>query len=260
EPVIIGSSRVQPNCSLGISLFPDQGATPGELMKNADIALYEAKGVNRGGWRIFDVAMRSALERREKLAAALQRDLSAERLSIALQPQVLLANGQHMGFEALARWKLNGRPASPAEFIPVAEETGSIIQLGIFVMETALSSVKKMEKAGFDFGIVGINVAAAQLKDDGFVAQVSAMLERFQIAPCSLELEITENVLLDRGVDAIAQALEALTQLGVRIALDDFGTGYASLIHLKRFPVHRLKIDRSFISDLETSPDSTVIS
>jgi diguanylate cyclase (GGDEF)-like protein/PAS domain S-box-containing protein len=260
EPVMIGSSRVKPNYSLGISLFPDQAVTPSELMKNADIALYEAKAANRGSWRIFDKAMRSALERRERLAAALQRDLSAERLTIALQPQVSLADGRHIGFEALARWRLNGQPISPAEFIPIAEETSLIIQLGTFVMETALASVSAMEKDGFDFGMIGINVAAAQLKHDGFVAQVAAMLDRYRIAPARLELEITENVLLDRGVDMIAKSLDALHRLGVRIALDDFGTGYASLIHLKRFPVDRLKIDRSFIDDVETSPDSAAIS
>ena len=260
EPVVIGSSRVKPNCSLGISLFPGQAATPGELMKNADIALYEAKGINRGGWCIFDVAMRSALERREKLAAALQRDVSAGGLSIALQPQVALSDGRHVWFEALARWRLDGRPVSPAEFIPVAEETGSIIQLGGFVMEAALASVRAMEKAGFKFGTIGINVAAAQLKDDGFVTQVAAMLGRFHIAPANLELEITENVLLDRGADTIASVLDALHRLGVRIALDDFGTGYASLVHLKRFPLDRLKVDRSFVGDIETSQDSAAIS
>ena len=260
EPVVIGSSRVKPNYSLGISLFPDQAVTPSELMKNADIALYEAKAANRGSWRIFDKTMRSALERRERLAAALQRDLSAERLTIALQPQVSLVDGRHIGFEALARWKLNGQAISPAEFIPIAEETGLIIQLGTFVMEKALASVSAMEKDGFAFGMIGINVAAAQLKDDGFVTRVAAMLEKYRIAPARLELEITENVLLDRGVDMIASSLDALHRLGVRIALDDFGTGYASLIHLKRFPVDRLKIDRSFIDDVEISLDSAAIS
>ena len=262
EPVVLGSSRVTPNCSLGISLFPEQAVTPNELMKNADIALYEAKGGNRGGWRIFDMPMRSALERRERLAAALRRDLAAGRLAIALQPQVSLADGHHIGFEALARWKLNGRPVVPAEFIPIAEETGAILQLGSFVMETAFAAARAMEKEkdGFAFGTIAINVAAAELKHDGFVAQVVAMLDRYRIAPGRLELEITENVLLDRGVETIARALDALHRLGVKIALDDFGTGYASLIHLKRFPVDRLKIDRSFIGDLETSQDSAAIS
>ena len=259
-PVAIGSHRILPNCSFGVSLFPDQANTPNELMKNADIALYEAKATNRGGWRIFDKAIRSALERRERLAAALRGDLSAGRLAIALQPQVSLADGRHSGFEALARWNLNGRPVSPGEFISVSEETGSIVPLGTFMLESALSAVHAMEKAGFAFGTIGVNVAAAQLKHDGFVPLVAAMLRRFRIAPSSLELEITENVLLDRGVDTIAPTLDQLVRLGVRIALDDFGTGYASLIHLKRFPVHRLKIDQSFVGDIETSQDSAAIS
>lgn len=260
EPVAIGSHRILPNCSFGVSLFPDQASAPNELMKNADIALYEAKGTNRGGWRIFDKTIRSTLERRERLAAALRSDLAAGRLAIALQPQVSLADRRHVGFEALARWNLNGRPVSPGEFIPVSEETGSIVPLGTFMLETALSSVQAMEKAGFAFGTIGVNVAAAQLKQVGFVPLVAAMLKRFRVAPSSLELEITENVLLDGAVDTIAPTLDQLVQLGVRIALDDFGTGYASLIHLKRFPVHRLKIDRSFIGDIETSQDSAAIS
>lgn len=260
RPVAIGSHQIMPNCSFGVSLFPDQANTPNELMKNADIALYEAKGTTRGGWCIFDKTMRSGLERRERLATALRDDLSAGRLAIALQPQVSLADGRHVGFEALARWNLNGRPVSPGEFIPVSEETGSIVPLGTFMLETALSSVHAMEKAGFAFGTICVNVAAAQLKHDGFVPLVATMLKRFRIAPSSLELEITENVLLDRAVDTIAPTLDQLARLGVRIALDDFGTGYASLIHLKRFPVHRLKIDRSFIGDIETSPDSAAIS
>ncbi|MBU4529398.1 MAG: EAL domain-containing protein [Hoeflea sp.] len=259
-PVAIGSHRILPNCSFGVCLFPDQANTPNELMKNADIALYEAKATNRGGWRIFDKTIRSTLERRERLATALRSDLTAGRLAIALQPQVSLADGRHAGFEALARWNLNGRPVSPGEFIPVSEETGSIVPLGTFMLETALSSVHAMEKAGFAFGTISVNVAAAQLKYDGFVPLVAAMLKRFRIAPSSLELEITENVLLDRAVDTIAPTLDQLVKLGVRIALDDFGTGYASLIHLKRFPVHRLKIDRSFIGDIETSQDSAAIS
>ncbi|WP_051439031.1 EAL domain-containing protein [Ciceribacter selenitireducens] len=259
RPVAIGAHRILPNCSFGVSLFPDQANTPNELMKNADIALYEAKATNRGGWRIFDKAIRSALERRERLAAALRGDLMVGRLAVALQPQVSLADGSHVGFEALARWNLNGRPVSPGEFIPVAEETGAIIPLGSFMLEKALASVQAMEKGGFACGTIGVNVAAPQLKLNGFVEQVAAMLKRFRIAPSSLELEITENVLLDRAVDTILPTLDQLVRLGVRIALDDFGTGYASLIHLKRFPVHRLKIDRSFVGDIETSQDSAAI-
>jgi len=260
QPVAIGSRQVMPRCSLGVSLFPDQATTPGDLMKNADIALYAAKNTNRGGCRIFDAGMRAAVDKRERLAASLRTDLAAGRLSVALQPQVALEDGSHVGFEALARWSLNGRPVPPAEFIPVAEETGSIVQLGTYILETALYTVRALERPWFRFGTVAVNIAAAQLKMDGFVTQVAAMLTHYGISPASLELEITENTLLDRGVDKIASSLGELKQLGVKIALDDFGTGYASLAHLKRFSVDRLKIDRSFVSDIETSQDSSAIS
>lgn len=260
QPVMIGSRRIVPNCSLGVSLFPQHASSPHDLMKNADIALYDAKATHRGGYRIFHPHMRSLVEKREKVAAALRTDLSAGRLSIALQPQVSLVDGRHIGFEALARWKRNGKSISPADFIPIAEETGLILPLGRYVLETALAQAKAMESSGFTFGTLGVNVAAAQLKMDNFVGQVAALLERFAIAPGNLELEVTENVFLDRALDKIDHSLKGLKQLGVKIALDDFGTGYASLTHLKRFPIDRLKIDRSFIGDIETNQDSSAIS
>lgn len=179
---------------------------------------------------------------------------------MALQPQVALADGSHVGFEALARWSCNGRPVPPTDFIPIAEESGLIVQLGTHVLERALAAATALERPWFRFGTVAVNIAAAQLKTDGFAAQIAAMLSRYRIAAENLELEITENTLLDRGADKIARALGELKQLGVKLALDDFGTGYASLVHLKRFSVDRLKIDRSFVCDIETSQDSSAIS
>lgn len=260
QPVAIGSRRVLPRCSLGVSLFPDHAAAPVELMKNADIALYAAKNTNRGGCRIFDQSMRVAVEKRDRAAASLRSDVAAGRLSVALQPQVALADGSHVGFEALARWSCNGRPVPPTDFIPIAEESGLIVQLGTHVLERALAAATALERPWFRFGTVAVNIAAAQLKTDGFAAQIAAMLSRYRIAAENLELEITENTLLDRGADKIARALGELKQLGVKLALDDFGTGYASLVHLKRFSVDRLKIDRSFVCDIETSQDSSAIS
>ncbi len=260
QPVAIGSHQIIPRCSLGISLFPDQATAPTDLMKDADIALYVAKSSNRGGYRIFDTHMRAAVEERERLAASLRTDLAAGRLSVALQPQIALESGKHIGFEALARWRLNNQSVSPAEFIPIAEETGSIIPLGTYVLETALATIKTLGRSGFAVGTLAVNVAAAQLKLDDFVAQVAAMLRHYGVAPANLELEITENTLLDRAFDTIARSLCELKRLGVKIALDDFGTGHASLVHLKRLSVDRLKIDRSFVSDIETSHDSGTIS
>lgn len=258
-PVAVGSRRIEPACSFGVCLFPQHGRTPFELMKHADIALYEAKAHNRGGFQMFHEGMRRSLEKREKLATALRNDVARERVEIALQPQVDLDDCSHVGFEALARWTRNEKPVPPAEFISVAEDTGQIIELGNLVLDKALSAARAMKTAGFEVGIIAVNVAAAQLRTVDFVDQLGARLARFGIESKAFEVEITENVLLDGASGGILSALTALKRLGVHIALDDFGTGYASLTHLKQFPVDRIKIDRSFVRDITTDPDDAAI-
>ena len=248
-PLTLGSRTIEPRCSFGVCLFPEQVRSKDELMRNADIALYEAKATNRGGYRLFHAAMRRKLEERERMAARLKADIGAGRIDIALQPQISLADRRHVGFEVLARWDRNGKNVLPQTFIPVAEETGLIIDLGRAVTEKAVVAARRMRDNGFDYGVIAVNVAAAQLRMDDFVEQLAACLARHDIAPSSFEIEITENVLLDRAPEKIRSALVGLKQLGVLIALDDFGTGYASLTHLKQFPVDRLKIDRSFVRD-----------
>jgi predicted signal transduction protein with EAL and GGDEF domain len=142
-------------------------------MKSADIALYAAKNNNRGECRIFDPGMRADVDKRDRVAAALHSEVAAGRLSVALQPQVALDDGRHVGFEALARWNWNGRPVPPADFIPIAEETGLIVQLGTCVLEKSLATARALERPWFRFGTIAVNVAAAQLKLDDFVAQVA---------------------------------------------------------------------------------------
>ena len=258
-PLTLASRTIEPRCSFGVCLFPDQARSKDELMRSADIALYEAKATNRGGYRVFHTAMRRKVEERERLAARLRTDIGAGRVDIALQPQVSLADGRHVGFEVLARWSRNGRQVPPQSFIPVAEETGLIIDLGRAVTEQAMMAARRMRDGGFDYGVIAVNVAAAQLRTDDFLEQIAACLARHDIAPASFEIEITENVLLDRSPEKILSALVGLKQLGVLIALDDFGTGYASLTHLKQFPVDRLKIDRSFVRDSTGDPGDAAI-
>lgn len=260
QPVAIGGQQVVPTSSLGVAVFPRDGTSPGGLMKNADIALYESKGDSRGGHRIFEKGMRAAIEKRQKLAAALRADLAAKRLGIALQPQIRLADGTHAGFEVLARWSRNGEPVPPPEFIPLAEETGMIVALGEQVLEASLVAMRAMRDLGLETGSVAVNVAAAQLKLDSFAGRIEALLRRHGVPPGLLEIEITENVLLDRDPGRILASLNAVKALGVKVALDDFGTGFASLTHLKRFPVDRLKIDRSFVHNIETDADDAAIS
>ncbi|RIK86403.1 MAG: GGDEF domain-containing protein [Hyphomicrobiales bacterium] len=260
QPVALGGRQVSPGCSLGVAIFPRDGTAPGTLMKNADIALYEAKGDSRGGHRVFRKGMRAAIEKRQKLAAALRADLAAKRLGIALQPQIRLADGAHAGFEVLARWSAGGERVPPPEFIRLAEETGMIVTLGEQVLEAALAATGQMRAIGLETGGIAVNVAAAQLKLGSFAARVEALLKRHGVAPSLLEIEITENVLLDRDPGRILDSLEAVKAMGIKVALDDFGTGFASLTHLKRFPVDRLKIDRSFVHNIETDAGDAAIS
>ncbi len=260
QPMTISGQQVMPTSSLGVAVFPRDGQTPGGLMKNADIALYESKGDSRGGYRIFEKGMRAAIEKRQKLAAALRADLAARRLGIALQPQIRLADGAHAGFEVLARWSRNGEAVPPPEFIRLAEETGMIVTLGEQVLEASLAAMRAVRDMGLETGSVAVNVAAAQLKLDSFAGRVGRLLKRHGVPPELLEIEITENVLLDRDPGRILNSLNALKTIGVKVALDDFGTGFASLTHLKRFPVDRLKIDRSFVRNIETDADDAAIS
>ncbi|MBW7946765.1 MAG: EAL domain-containing protein [Sphingomonadaceae bacterium] len=260
RPVALGGREVVPATSLGVAVFPKDGISPRTLLKNADIALYESKGDKSRPYRRFEKGMRAVIERRQTLAAALRADLAAGRLDIAFQPQISLADGAHAGFEVLARWAHDGEPVPPPEFIRLAEETGLIVRLGEQVLEKALSAVRALRAKGLGVGGVSVNVAAAQLKLGSFAGTVEALLKRHGLPARLLEIEVTENVLLDRDPGLIHGSLEALKALGVGVALDDFGTGFASLTHLKRFPVDRLKIDRSFVSNIETDAEDAAIS
>ncbi|MGJ3261629.1 MAG: sensor domain-containing protein [Salinarimonas sp.] len=259
EEITIAGRRFRPSGSIGVTLYPQDGDTPADLFKNADIALYQAKAKGRDTWCFFDPALRSRLERRQEISDALREAINDGAVEIALQPQLRTRDGAHTGFEALVRWRRDGELVSPAEFVQVAEETGLIQALGRTVLGKALGAVRTLLDRGLEPGQVAVNVAAAQLKDEGFVAEVERLLARWNLPPTRLEIEVTENVLLDRASDKVAETLRGLHALGVTIALDDFGTGYASLAHLKRFPVDRLKIDQSFVRDIGSDPEDAAI-
>lgn len=259
RPVIIDGRTLKPSFSIGVTLFPRDGRDPTRLFKNADIALYEAKAQGRDRWCFFDPSQKEQLERRQTITADLRVTISRDELEVALQPQVDFATGGHSGFEALVRWTRNGRQVAPGEFIPIAEETGLIVPLGSAVLRKSCAAMRHMLDQGLSPRQVAVNVAALQLKSPHFVEEVADVLNRHGLEPAMLELEVTETVLLDRSADRIETTLNGLHRLGVTLALDDFGTGYASLSHLKRFPVDRLKIDQSFVRDIGTDPDDAVI-
>ncbi|TVQ37074.1 MAG: EAL domain-containing protein [Geminicoccaceae bacterium] len=259
EPLTLGKRTVQPQASLGVAMLPDDGSHPSELYKHADIALYRSKALGRDTFTFFDPSMRDDVERRSTIADALRATLATDGLSIALQPQQHLPDGRHAGFEALVRWQHEGRVMPPGAFVPIAEETGLILPMGRAVMHTALATLRRLLDRGLEPGWFAVNVAAAQLKDPNFVAELSQLIALHRLQPRQVELEITEGVLLDRGGERVAETLEAAHRLGVSIALDDFGTGYASLRHLNRFPVDRLKIDQSFVRDIGSDPQDAAI-
>ncbi|WP_052341071.1 putative bifunctional diguanylate cyclase/phosphodiesterase [Salinarimonas rosea] len=260
-PVETTGRALFPRASVGCAFFPEHGACAREVLKAADLALYDVKAQRRAGApraeapggsaRVYAPALGEREARRQGLVSGLREALAGHDISVALQPQVSLADGTHEGFEALARWRRAGAFVPPSLFIPVAEDANLIGAVGAVVLHEALAATRRLVDAGLEPGRIAVNVAAAQLRDAGFVDLVADALARHGLPASRLEVEITETVLLDRDAGTIVAALERLRGMGVGIALDDFGTGYASLSHLKRFPVDRLKIDRSFVDGID---------
>ena len=260
SPFVVGGNKVHLRGTAGAALFPGDGTDPRQLLKNADMALHRAKQHARGDVGLFDPGLEDELAQRRAMAEALRHGIATGEFSLVYQPKVALQDGAHRGFEALLRWRSRGLgPVLPASFIPVAEEAGLIVPLGRLVLKEAIAQLRSWLEAGLEPGEVAVNVAAAQLKTGDLPGDVTRLLARYRVAPRRLCIEVTENVLLDRDGEQIATTLRRLHELGVTVALDDFGTGYASLSHLKRFRVDRLKIDQSFVRDIGRDPDDAAI-
>jgi two-component system CheB/CheR fusion protein len=259
KPVALTGRSVTPRLSLGAATFAPGAASRREIFHQADVALYHAKASGRGRFAFFDEDMLAAEQNRRRLGDDLRQAIENREISIDLQPQWHLATGRHAGFEVLARWHRGSGSVPPAEFIPLAEETGLIIALGSLVLERAFAFLADLPARGLDPGRVAINISAAQLKLDDFADTLASLIAVHGLRPSQIEVEVTETMLLDRSGEQIARTLSRLHELGIAISLDDFGTGYASLAHLKRFHVDRLKIDRSFVADLGADDDRAVI-
>ncbi len=259
-PLELAGRRLPIGLSVGVTRFPSDGTDAAKLLKNADLALYDAKRNGRGRWSAFRPEQSAALQQHIELADALRDALAECRVTVAFQPKcVLRAGGGHAGFEALARWHDGTRWVPPSEFIPVAEDMSLIGRLSVVVMEAAISRSREIRDNGLDPGRIAVNVTAQQLLDDNFKTGTLEALRRYGLRPSDLELEITETVLLGRASERIDAILREFSDLGVTLALDDFGTGYASLAHLSRLPIDRLKIDRSFVDGIGKSGSGGVI-
>ena len=236
--------------SIGIALFPDDGADFDTLSQCADVAMYRAKLDGRNTYRFFTPQMQVHSQRVLQLENALRRALEREQFTLVYQPQICIATGQIKSVEALLRWTHPELGSiAPDEFIRIAEDCGQILPMGEWVLRTALAQLKAWRAQGLDLQTMAVNLSAVQFRQPQLPELITRILEELQLPPDSLELELTEGVALDDPRAAIA-TMDQLHARGVRLSIDDFGTGYSSLSQLKRFPIYKLKIDRSFVCDL----------
>ena len=259
QPYCLDGGDVNSSCSIGVALFTDQHTTPDDLMAHADLSMYQAKGAGRNTVRFFDPQMHAAVMNRVALEKDLRLGLREGQLLLYYQAQVG-ADGRLLGAEALVRWQHPVRGmVSPVDFIALAEETGLILPLGKWVLETACRQLVLWAQDPVRERLtVAVNVSGLQLCQADFVAQVLQVLQETGANPQRLKLELTESLLLDNKEDTIAKML-ALKAHGVGFSLDDFGTGYSSLAYLKRLPLDQLKIDQSFVRDMVSEPRDAAI-
>jgi diguanylate cyclase (GGDEF)-like protein len=254
QPIDLDGQQAITTVSIGIVVSGSE-VEPDQLLKNADLALYRAKADGRATFRFFEAEMDARAQERRALEMDLRHAIAKGQLELHYQPQIDLYSDEVLGFEALVRWRHPARGLiSPAAFIPLAEETGIIMRLGEWVMRQACADAACWPKPVK----VAVNVSPAQFKDNGLAVLVSQILSETGLPPDRLEIEITESLLL-RNAEANIKILEELRRIGVRISMDDFGTGYSSLQNLRSFPFDKIKIDQSFVSDLERRPDAPAI-
>jgi diguanylate cyclase (GGDEF)-like protein/PAS domain S-box-containing protein len=260
QPYAIEGHELRISTSIGISIYPEHALDATSLIKYADVAMYQAKASGRNHYLMFNTDMNASAYDRLSLETSLRAALEQKQLQLYYQPQVDLADGHITGCEALIRWiHPDIGMVSPIDFIPLAEETGLIGPMSDWVMEEAIRQCRIWLDAGLQDFTMGINLSALQFRQRDLYEQVRLLLEKYQVPPSAIELELTESILIE-GVERILGILRNLTALGVAISIDDFGTGYSSLSYLKRFPIQRLKIDQTFVRDVVTDiNDATMV-
>ena len=258
SPFTIGVRQLRVGGSIGVATFPKDCATADELLGNADIALYQAKAAGRGGYVLFERGFRAELESRLALEAALARAAEQHEFEMFYQPQVSLETGRLVGAEALIRWRHPERGVVlPNDFMPVVNGSSISDGIALWVLETVCRQGHLWQQKGFDIRL-SVNLSPSQFQSGDLAAIVEAVLRDTGFSPSLLELEVTEGILLEDDERALA-IFDRLQDLGVGIAFDDFGTGFASLTYLKKFPLDRLKIDKSFVQDLRADSDDMAI-
>jgi diguanylate cyclase (GGDEF)-like protein/PAS domain S-box-containing protein len=245
--------------SVGVSVYPDDGLDAETLIKNADTAMYQAKENGRQTYQFFKPDMNVRAVERQAIEESLRRALERQEFTLYYQPKINLRTGKITGAEALLRWLHPVRGlVPPAQFIPVAEDCGLILPIGNWVLREACQQAQAWVDAGLPLGTMAVNISAMQLRDENFLDGVFATLKDTGLDPRSLELELTESVLM-KHAESTASILKTLRARGVQVAVDDFGTGFSSLSYLRKFPMDALKIDQSFVSQITTVPDEMII-
>jgi len=259
QPWVIQQGEFLISCSIGVALHPDDGEEALTLLKHADSAMYRAKDNGRNNFQFFTRELNALMIEQLELETYLRRALERNQFVLRYQPRVNLATGQIVGAEALLRWRMPQRgTVAPMRFIGLAEETGLIVPIGKWVLQTACAQNKAWQDAGVPPIVVSVNVSPRQFRHESLVQTVAEVLRSTGLEPRYLELELTESMVMHDPPKLVAM-LDELKELGVKIAVDDFGTGYSSLSYLKRFPVDRLKVDRSFVENMTTESDDATI-
>jgi diguanylate cyclase (GGDEF)-like protein/PAS domain S-box-containing protein len=245
--------------SLGISLYPDHALVPTDLLKFADTAMYQAKAEGRNTYQIYNETMDAESRRRATILASLRKALDRGEFRLVYQPRMALADGRITGVESLLRWhSAELGEINPTVFIPLAEESGLILQIGDWVLSEALQTLKRWRSHGLNEISIGVNVSVLQLLRGNLPEQLRNLIQELGVPANRIELEVTESMVM-QNAEQTTTVLNELRKLGVTLAIDDFGTGYSSLVYLKRLPIDTLKIDKEFIGDLTRDPDDEAI-